>query len=156
MSRWRPKHPLEPREEWCSKCVRSSWQQGWWRPGSRRGSRPGSVWPPEEDIPAAATRRWRNDATQQEGHSGKLYPMLDFVLCIYVYFKCGKLPSMECAQVVLASLGLAPLWVKAAELASYLPSHLWCSHSLASAHNTSSMCFQSGETQQIKGSFLAH
>lgn len=65
--------------------------------------------------------------------------------CIYLYFKCGKLPSRECAGVAPAALGVAPLWVKAAELGSYLP--LCYTHSLVLAHNISPMCFQSGETQ---------
>lgn len=67
--------------------------------------------------------------------------------CLYVCFKCGKLPSRESAVVVLAALGLAPLWVKAAELVSYRPSRLCYTHSLVPAHNISSMYFQSGETQ---------
>lgn len=67
--------------------------------------------------------------------------------CLYVYFRCGRLPSRECAEVFLAILGLAPLLAKAAELASYLPSPLCYTHSLVLAHNISSMYFQSGETQ---------
>lgn len=61
-SRRRQKHPPGLGEGWRRGCARSSWKPGCWKPGSRRRSRPGSGRPPEEDIPAAATRRWRNDS----------------------------------------------------------------------------------------------
>ncbi len=162
VSRWRLRHPQEPREEWRPASVRSSWKLGWWRPGSRRQSRPGSGWPPEEDSPAAATRRWRNDATQEEHHSVSIYIYIYIkkvlmYCCLYVYFfKCGRLPSRECAEVVLAALGLAPLWVKAAELVSYRPSRRCYTHSLVLAHSISSVYFQSGETEPEESGSLEH
>ncbi len=69
------------------------------------------------------------------------------MLCFYVYFTSGQLPSRECAEVVLASLAVAPLWVKAAEPVSYHPFPLSYTHSRVLAHNISSMYFQSGKIQ---------
>lgn len=81
-------------------------------------------------------------------HVGEIMTVMVFVCFLYLYFfKCVKLPSKECANVVLASLGPAPLWVKAAELVSSPPPYLCCTHSLAPAHNISSMYFQSGVKQ---------
>lgn len=62
-----------------------------------------------------------------------------------MYVKIGKLPSRECAEVVLATLGLALQWVKATELASYPPFPRCYTHSLVLAHNIFLMYFQSGE-----------
>lgn len=70
---------------------------------------------------------------------------------LYVYFKCGEIPSRECAEVAPAPRGEVPLWARAAGRASYHP--LCCTHSLVLAHNSFSACFQSGETQHEQRCF---
>lgn len=95
-------------------------------------------------------------------HNDKKNPMIDIpfsrkhkkcscVVCLHVlHISHDKLPSRECAEVVQATLGPPPLWVKAAELESFLLFPLRYSHSLVLAHNISSMYFQSGETQPME------